>query len=78
MRSLGHEASILWLTVDLVLHCQGARSNQRSIQIWLNKGVNGYTLSKSYDLPKGSGPISFADMGELIIPKWGPQVNARP
>nr|XP_019007302.1 uncharacterized protein I203_00900 [Kwoniella mangroviensis CBS 8507]OCF70763.1 hypothetical protein I203_00900 [Kwoniella mangroviensis CBS 8507] len=47
---------------DLVLHCSKPKSNHHSIQIWLNRGSPGYVISKSYDLPRGSGPLSFADM----------------
>jgi len=52
---------------DLVLHCAAARSAEQSIQIWLNRGEDGYELSRTYDLPHGSGPLSFADMSESII-----------
>ncbi|KAK4688706.1 integrin alpha FG-GAP repeat containing protein 1, partial [Tremellales sp. Uapishka_1] len=47
---------------DLVLHCGEPRSTRKSVQIWLNRGPAGYILSKTYDLPRGSGPLSFADM----------------
>ncbi|OCF36855.1 hypothetical protein I316_01452 [Kwoniella heveanensis BCC8398] len=47
---------------DLVLHCAEPKTTHHSIQIWLNRGQNGYVLSRSYDLPAGSGPLSFADM----------------
>lgn len=48
------------VSLDLVLHC--SRSKTVSfIQIWLNRGDAGYILARSYDLPSGSGPISFAD-----------------
>ncbi|WRT66340.1 uncharacterized protein IL334_003295 [Kwoniella shivajii] len=58
---------------DLLLHCARPKSTHRSIQIWLNRGSTGYQLSKSYDLPKGSGPLSFADMNrdgsmDIIFP----------
>ena len=49
---------------DLVLHCSTARSAEQSIQIWLNRDESGYELSRTYDLPHGSGPLSFADMSE--------------
>lgn len=50
-------------SLDLVLHC--TRSNSVNfIQIWLNLGDAGYILARSYDLPPGSGPISFADTSE--------------
>lgn len=55
------------MRVDLVLHCSDTRSTRQSIQIWLNRGSAGYVLARSYDLPKGSGPLSFADMGEYPI-----------
>ncbi|OWT41807.1 hypothetical protein C362_00168 [Cryptococcus neoformans Bt1] len=45
---------------DLVLHCTRSKSIN-FIQIWLNRGDAGYILTRSYDLPSGSGPISFAD-----------------
>ncbi|WVW83885.1 hypothetical protein I302_105907 [Kwoniella bestiolae CBS 10118] len=58
---------------DLVLHCSKPKSTHHSIQIWLNRGPAGYVLSKSYDLPRGSGPLSFADMNrdgsmDIIFP----------
>ncbi len=49
---------------DLVLHCDTASNSKQSVQIWLNRGKAGYVFGRSYDLPKGSGPLSFADMGK--------------
>lgn len=51
---------------DLVLHCASPKSTRQYIQIWLNKGQDGYVLERTFDLPKGSGPLSFADMGEFL------------
>ncbi|TYJ56963.1 hypothetical protein B9479_002242 [Cryptococcus floricola] len=45
---------------DLVLHC--TRTTGDSLQIWLNRADAGYVLSRNYNLPPGSGPITFADM----------------
>lgn len=45
-----------------MLHCERAHGTQRSIQVWLNRGSSGFVLAKSYDLPRGSGPLSFADV----------------
>ncbi|WVQ82354.1 hypothetical protein IAT38_004482 [Cryptococcus sp. DSM 104549] len=58
---------------DLVLHCARPKTSRRSIQIWLNRGEAGYVLARSYDLPGGSGPLSFADMNrdgsiDIIFP----------
>ncbi|WVR07022.1 hypothetical protein IAU60_004061 [Kwoniella sp. DSM 27419] len=58
---------------DLVLHCAEPKSKRHSIQIWRNGGTSGYELSRSYDLPRGSGPLSFADMNrdgsiDIIFP----------
>ncbi|WWC61849.1 uncharacterized protein I303_104434 [Kwoniella dejecticola CBS 10117] len=58
---------------DLVLHCATPKSTARSIQIWLNKGKSGFELSRSYDLPRGSGPVSFGDLNrdgsiDIIFP----------
>ncbi|GFZ43951.1 hypothetical protein JCM24511_01671 [Saitozyma sp. JCM 24511] len=47
---------------DLVLHCTRPRSSHHSIQIWTNRGPAGFALARSYDLPRGSGPLTFADM----------------
>ncbi|CAK9786351.1 hypothetical protein CC85DRAFT_284969 [Cutaneotrichosporon oleaginosum] len=47
---------------DVVLHCGGARANHRSLQIWLNRGEQGYILSNSWPLPVGSRSITYADM----------------
>ncbi|KAL7421858.1 hypothetical protein Q5752_003629 [Cryptotrichosporon argae] len=49
---------------DLVLHCQRSRQSSKSIQIWLNRGSAGFVLGRTYNLPSGSGPLSFADMNE--------------
>ncbi|WVN88253.1 uncharacterized protein L203_103454 [Cryptococcus depauperatus CBS 7841] len=46
---------------DLVLHCSTLQS-QDSLQIWLNRGEAGYILARSYTLPSGAGPLSFADI----------------
>jgi integrin alpha FG-GAP repeat containing protein 1 len=53
-------------SLDLVLHCQRPKSTAQFVQIWLNKGKEGYGLARTYDLPKGAGALSFADMSELI------------
>jgi integrin alpha FG-GAP repeat containing protein 1 len=34
----------------------------QSIQIWINDRNNGFKLSLETDLPKGAGPLSFADI----------------
>ncbi|ORY34008.1 hypothetical protein BCR39DRAFT_518106 [Naematelia encephala] len=47
---------------DLVLDCETPHTTQRFIQIWLNRGSGGYELTRTYDLPRGSGALSFADM----------------
>lgn len=49
---------------DLVLHCLKPKSTTHSIQVWLNRGVAGYKLAQTHDLPKGSGPLTFADMSK--------------
>ena len=49
---------------DLVLHCQGETASRSSIQIWLNRGAAGYELSRTLELPRGAGPLTFADMSE--------------
>nr|XP_031863237.1 uncharacterized protein CI109_001110 [Kwoniella shandongensis]KAA5530309.1 hypothetical protein CI109_001110 [Kwoniella shandongensis] len=51
---------------DLVLHCARLKSSHRSIQIWSNRGEAGYVLSRTYDLPKHSGMISFADINDAF------------
>ena len=56
---------------DLVLHCERPQSSSRFIQIWINNGRQGYVLARSYDLPEGSGALSFADMGELARTRTG-------
>lgn len=50
---------------DLILHCAESKSGMGSIQIWLNRGEEGYELGKTIELPKGAGPLSFADMSEI-------------
>lgn len=54
---------------DLVLHCTKPRSSESLIQIWLNRGVDGFELSRTYDLPTGAGPLSLADMGRSVLPR---------
>lgn len=66
---------------DLVLHCERPRTTSQYIQVWLNKGLQGYVLSKSYDLPKGSGSLSFADMNrdgsiDIIFPTCARQSSS--
>lgn len=34
------------------------------LQLWLNKGEKGFEMSKTYDLPDGAGPLTFADMSK--------------
>ncbi|ORX36662.1 hypothetical protein BD324DRAFT_626704 [Kockovaella imperatae] len=58
---------------DLVLDCIDARVDSRSIQIWLNRGSEGFQFAKSYNLPSGAGALSFADMNrdgtlDIIFP----------
>lgn len=36
----------------------------RSFQIWTNNKSRGYDFAGEWDLPDGTGAISFADMGE--------------
>jgi integrin alpha FG-GAP repeat containing protein 1 len=49
---------------DVVLHCGGAKANHRKLQVWLNRGDQGYILSNTWDLPVGSRSITYADMSE--------------
>jgi integrin alpha FG-GAP repeat containing protein 1 len=37
-----------------------------SYQIWINKKDNGFELARTGSLPKGTGQITFADIGELL------------
>ncbi|EIW70623.1 hypothetical protein TREMEDRAFT_28893 [Tremella mesenterica DSM 1558] len=58
---------------DIILHCTQPHTSHHSIQIWLNHGEAGFALARTYDLPKGSGPLSFADMNrdgsiDIIFP----------
>ncbi|KAG9121544.1 hypothetical protein FRC07_002449 [Ceratobasidium sp. 392] len=57
---------------DLFLTCQQPSTNTRSFQIW-TRANDGYTLSREGTLPKGAGPVSFADMDrdgtlDLVFP----------
>lgn len=49
-----------------MLHCETPHTTHRYIQIWLNRGAAGYVLGRQYDLPKGSGPLSLADMSKFF------------
>ncbi|BEI87812.1 uncharacterized protein CcaverHIS019_0105300 [Cutaneotrichosporon cavernicola] len=58
---------------DVVLHCGGAKANNRKLQVWLNRGKEGYILSNTWNLPLGSRSISYADMNrngamDLVFP----------
>lgn len=54
-------------TLDLFLTCvDPSDSSRATYQIWLNKKEQGFVFSQSGKLPKGSGQISFADIGVSI------------
>lgn len=49
---------------DLFLICKDPSSSDRTTyQIWLNDPNGGYTLAREGAMPKGSGMVSFGDMG---------------
>lgn len=51
---------------DIVLHCARSRANRRGIQVWTSdggtRGDNGYSLSKTFELPLDSKSLTYADM----------------
>lgn len=68
---------------DVVLHCGGAKANHRKMQVWLNRGEQGYILSNTWDLPVGSRSITYADMSEyggdgLAKARWFAMCSAPP
>jgi hypothetical protein len=51
---------------DVFLTCVDPHDSSRlTYQIWLNKKIDGFKLAWEGRFPKGAGPVSFADMGEL-------------
>lgn len=64
---------------DLFLFCVDEKTHKNYIQIWTAKvevtnfQEGGYTFAQSYDLPDGTGQVSFADMNadgtiDLVFP----------
>ncbi|KAG9301641.1 hypothetical protein G9A89_016711 [Geosiphon pyriformis] len=47
---------------DLFFTCQKDPNGPITSQIWTNSKLNGFDYSRSYELPKGVGQVSFADM----------------
>lgn len=47
---------------DLVLHCQSAKANSRKLQVYENRGTEGYVVANVIDLPQYSRAVTFADM----------------
>jgi hypothetical protein len=75
---LAGELRLSWLRVllfnyftflDLFLTCQEPNLNHQTFQIWTRSpgAQGGYTLAREGSLPKGAGPVSFADMGKCQI-----------
>ncbi|KAG8681103.1 hypothetical protein FRC08_015836, partial [Ceratobasidium sp. 394] len=57
---------------DLFLTCQQPSTGRQTFQIW-TRADGGYTLAREGTLPKGAGPVSFADMDrdgtlDLVFP----------
>ncbi|KAI8381145.1 uncharacterized protein BYT42DRAFT_565436 [Radiomyces spectabilis] len=46
---------------DVVFICEG-QSGQRQVQLWTNQREQGFKMAQQFDLPRGAGSISFADM----------------
>jgi hypothetical protein len=80
--AIGSPVGHMLMGADLVLHCTRPRSSHHSIQIWTNRGPDGFALARSYDLPRGSGPLTFADMSESLFihrpPLFGTQLRVSP
>jgi len=55
---------IFCLLIDLFLMCEGTAS-KRSFQVWRNRKNAGFHFGGEWDLPAGSGAVTFADMGKL-------------
>lgn len=47
---------------DLFILCAPDSSGIQSYQVWINEKDQGFRLARTDSLPKGAGPISFADM----------------
>lgn len=56
--------SFIFRAADIFLHCTDNYSGDSSFQIWLNRKEKGYVLAKEGRLPKGTGQVTFSDMGE--------------
>ena len=53
---------------DLFVTCSEKEGDaSSSYQVWVNEKSRGFRLQHEGPLPKGAGPISFADIGSLII-----------
>lgn len=47
---------------DVVLHCQSPKANKRKLQVYENRGTEGYVIANVIELPEYSRAVTFADM----------------
>lgn len=47
---------------DVVLHCQSPKANNRKLQVYENRGTEGYVDANVIELPTYSRAVTFADM----------------
>jgi integrin alpha FG-GAP repeat containing protein 1 len=52
----------IYAPTDLFVMCESANS-KRSFQIWTNRKKAGFHFAGEWELPSGTGAITFADMG---------------
>jgi integrin alpha FG-GAP repeat containing protein 1 len=53
-------------SADLFLTCQN-EDGSKSFQIWINDKEKGFVHNVEKNLPKGTGQISFADLGNYAM-----------
>jgi hypothetical protein len=61
---------LVYLTqwIDLFLVCEDPSTKLQFFQVWLNdRATESYRLKQSGSLPRGAGPITFADMGKSSL-----------
>jgi hypothetical protein len=52
---------------DLVVVSQNPETNAKTLEIWLNRKSKGFVLDTTYELPLGTGQVSFADFSTLHL-----------
>ncbi|KAI9596507.1 hypothetical protein BDF19DRAFT_437639 [Syncephalis fuscata] len=58
---------------DLFVTCEDKSTDSPTYQIWINHKSDGFQLARNGTLPKGAGPVSFADIDgdgsmDMVVP----------